>query len=167
MTWVVRTLLTLGLLALVFMLELSSFSMANLAIGLLLGLGVTLLFRQHLTADLDQGPAPSLRRLLHFPGFLLFSLVEIIRGTAKVGAITLGLQPRPRAGIVAVPIGQRTQVGIVASSVVMNLSPGTVLVEVDDARGVMLVHTIDATDPDALRDELERFYQRHQRGVFP
>jgi multisubunit Na+/H+ antiporter MnhE subunit len=31
----------------------------------------------------------------------------------------------------------------------------------------MLFHVIDASDPDAVRDHLDRFYQRYQRRVFP
>ena len=41
------------------------------------------------------------------------------------------------------------------------------LVEVDPARQAMLFHVIDASDPDAVRDQLDRFYQRYQRRVFP
>ena len=31
----------------------------------------------------------------------------------------------------------------------------------------MLFHVIDASDPDAVRAQLDRFYQRYQRRVFP
>jgi multisubunit Na+/H+ antiporter MnhE subunit len=41
------------------------------------------------------------------------------------------------------------------------------LVEVDPARQAMLFHVIDASDPDAVRDQLDRFCQRYQRRVFP
>jgi multisubunit Na+/H+ antiporter MnhE subunit len=41
------------------------------------------------------------------------------------------------------------------------------LVEVDNERQAMLFHVIDASDPDAVRDHLDRFYQRYQRRVFP
>jgi Na+/H+ ion antiporter subunit len=47
------------------------------------------------------------------------------------------------------------------------LSPGSMLVEVDPERQAMLFHVIDAHDPDAVRDHLDRFYQRYQRRVFP
>jgi multisubunit Na+/H+ antiporter MnhE subunit len=41
------------------------------------------------------------------------------------------------------------------------------LVEVDRERQVMLFHFIDVADPDAVRDQLDRFYRRYQRRVFP
>jgi multisubunit Na+/H+ antiporter MnhE subunit len=47
------------------------------------------------------------------------------------------------------------------------LSPGSVLVDIDWQRRDMLLHVIDASDPDAVRADLERFYDRYQRRVFP
>ncbi|MDP9369920.1 MAG: hypothetical protein M3Q03_16890 [Chloroflexota bacterium] len=32
---------------------------------------------------------------------------------------------------------------------------------------MLLIHVLDATDPDAVRAEHERFYRRFQRHVFP
>jgi multisubunit Na+/H+ antiporter MnhE subunit len=47
------------------------------------------------------------------------------------------------------------------------LSPGTFLVDVDEEDRTMLVHVLDASDPDAVRAEFEAFYRRYQRRVFP
>jgi multisubunit Na+/H+ antiporter MnhE subunit len=52
-------------------------------------------------------------------------------------------------------------------AVITGLAPGTFFVDVDRERGVVLIHVIDAGDPEAFRREQEDFYRRYQRGVFP
>ena len=48
-----------------------------------------------------------------------------------------------------------------------SLSPDTIVVEIDEKRGRMLLHVIDATDPaEVVAAQLES-YQRIQRRVFP
>ncbi|MGI9252635.1 MAG: Na+/H+ antiporter subunit E, partial [Thermomicrobiales bacterium] len=71
------------------------------------------------------------------------------------------------AGIVRVPYGDRTPQGVVVSGIVMTLAPGTVLVDLDDERQEMIVHAIDASNPDQIIDDLQTFYERRQRKVFP
>jgi multisubunit Na+/H+ antiporter MnhE subunit len=46
-------------------------------------------------------------------------------------------------------------------------SPGSVLLDIDSERRVMIFHAIDASDPDGFREEMSRFYRRFQRGAVP
>jgi len=79
--------------------------------------------------------------------------------------VTLGARSQARPGIVAVPVGERTPRGVAVSALCATLSPGEVLVDVDEER--VLYHVINASDPDAIRERHERFYRRYQRRVFP
>jgi multisubunit Na+/H+ antiporter MnhE subunit len=56
---------------------------------------------------------------------------------------------------------------VAVSALVTTLSPGSFLVDVDWTEGTMLIHVIEASDPDRVRADLETFYQRYQRRVFP
>ena len=47
------------------------------------------------------------------------------------------------------------------------LTPDTVVVELDEERGQMLLHVIDARDPDAVRAEQLRSYQRRSAACSP
>ena len=108
-----------------------------------------------------------LGRLVAFPVYAGVVIWDIIQGTWTVAAHSVGLKKLQSPGIVAVPIGERTPVGVAVSSLATTLSPGTFLVEVDWEREVMLIHAIEAEDPDAVRDSLEYMYQRYQKRVFP
>ena len=58
--------------------------------------------------------------------------------------------PHP-PGLVTVPIPASTPPSAAAWGVRVGLTPDTVVVELDEERGEMLLHVIDARDPDAVR----------------
>ena len=61
---------------------------------------------------------------------------------------------------------QRTPLGIAVNSLVIALPPGSFMVDVDYEKQVMLIHVLDASDPDAVREGFQEFYRRYQRHVF-
>jgi len=112
-------------------------------------------------------PATELaRRLLAFVPYVLRVLADAAAGTWDVALIVLGLRPDRTAGIVELPVGERSPAGIVAFTVATTLTPGELLVDIDHERGVILLHVIDADDPDGVRSRHERGWER-QRRVFP
>ncbi len=111
-------------------------------------------------------PTPRLlRRVVAFAPFAGIVLRDVLTGTWQVALIVLHLRPLGTPGMVTVPVGERTSTGVAVSALVSGLSPGTVFIAANDS--VMLFHIIDATDPDAVREIHEYFYQRYQKKVFP
>jgi multicomponent Na+:H+ antiporter subunit E len=157
------------LLAGVYVLTLSSLDSLDLAAGVVLGAGVLLVFRRLLFSDegAPLGAAELAGRLVRFPMFALVVIWEITIGTWRVTQAVTGLRPVRQPGIVAVPIGERTRSGLATTALAITLSPGELLVDIDEQRQLMLIHVLDADDPDAIRARYERFYERWQKGVFP
>ena len=150
----------------VYLLSLGSLDPLDAAEGFLLAAALSLGLRGRL--ERPRGADPSLAgRVAAFPLLVGGELVDVLRGTWDVGLRVLGLRPVECPGIVLVPIGERTELGVAVTGLLAGLSPGSMLVEVDSRRQAMLFHVIDASDPDAVRDHLDRFYQRYQRRVFP
>ena len=171
-----RFLIAIPLLVLVYALTLASFAPWDLAIGAVFGTVVLAIFRPFLFAEMTDGEnvatdrrggPPLLDRIVAVVPFAGAILRDIVRGTWTMALIVLHLRPLAHPGIVAIPIGDRTPLGVVVFGLAIGLSPGTVLVDVDWSAGVMLIHVIDAGDPDAVRAEMERFYRRWQRPVAP
>jgi len=154
------------LLTAVYLLSLGSVDPRDAAEGLVLATALSLGLRGRL--ERPQGAGPSLAaRVAAFPLLVAGLLTDVLRGTWDVGLRVLDLRPVECPGIVLVPIGERTELGVAVTGLLAGLSPGSMLVEVDSERQAMLFHVIDASDPDAVRDHLDRFYQRYQRRVFP
>lgn len=161
---VIRPLPLLGLVA-VYALTLGSFQPGDLAIGAAVGVAVLALTRRFLASA--PGTAPmTLRRLSHLPAFASAVLREIAAGTWMVTTVVLGIRDVV-PGIVAVPVGDRSETGVAVTALAINLSPGELLVDVDWSRALMYVHVLDADDPDDVRSRYAAFYDRYQRPLFP
>lgn len=162
-----RFLLSLIALVLVYLLVLASDEPWDVAFGVLLGAAL-LVAARGFVFDGHPGPVEGLgRRLIGVVPFVLATIWDIARGTWAVTLVVLHLRPLRHPGIVTVPFGERTPLGVAITSLLATLSPGAYLVDVDDEERVILLHVLDASDPDAVRAELQQFYRRFQRHVFP
>jgi multicomponent Na+:H+ antiporter subunit E len=170
---VTRYLTAILVLTLVYALALASFHPWDLLFGA--GLSAALLFTcRRFVFDADgTAPRPAdprltlLGRVVAFVPFAAVVFRNILVGNVEVTLVTLGLRPLLRPGIVAVPVGDRTPTGVAVWAVVTGLPPGSYFVDVDRERGVVLIHVLDARDPEAYREEQEDFYRRYQSKVFP
>lgn len=154
-------------LAAVYALTLASADPVDLATGVLLGAVLATVLRARLRLEPEGARVRPASRVARFPLFAAAVLAEAAGGTWDVALRVLGLRDVDRPGVVRVPIGDRSERGVAVSALAATLSPGSVLIDVDWARGDMLMHVIDASDPDAVRDRMQRFYDRYQRRVFP
>lgn len=152
------------LLALVYALAVGSLHPLDLATGAVVGFAA-LRGLGRATGSVPFGEW--MRRAAAFPHFALVVARGVVAGTVQVALIVVGLRPAPRSGIVEVPMEERTETGVAVAALALTLSPGEVLVAVDWEGRRMLIHTIDATDPDELRARHSHLYQRFQRRVFP
>jgi len=160
-------LLVVALLAAVYLLTLGSADPLDLAFGLVLAAALTVGLRGRLRPPQGRSVPPLPVRVAILPLLAGAVLLEVAKGTWDVGLLVLGLRPLEGPGIVLVPIGERSELGVAVTGLLVGLSPGSMLLEVDERRRLMLFHVIDARDPDAVRAQIDRLYQRWQRRVFP
>ena len=161
-----RLVLPLVLLTLVYALVLGSFYPADLALGAILS-GVLLCVLHPFVLPGGTGSRGVFGRVVAFFPFAAAVARDVAVGTWEVTLVTLHARPLGRSGIVAIPVGERSELGVAVSALVATLSPGEVLVDLDRERSVMLIHVIDAADPEEIRRRHEDFYRRYQRRVFP
>lgn len=159
-----RPLPVLGLAA-VYVLMVASVAPLDVATAVVVGIATMAYLRRFV----DRGPRVppvTLSRLAHLPAFAWAVLREVAAGTWLVVNVVLGRRDLV-PGIIAVPIGERSQTGVAVTALAITISPGEVLVDVDEEARLMFVHILDATDPDANRANYQAFYDRYQRRVFP
>ncbi len=105
--------------------------------------------------------------MLAFWPFVGAVLVQITQGTWRMILVSLHLKPNIRPGLVTVPFEARTKTGVAVSTLVNTLSPGSVLLDIDWEHRLMRFHYINSSDPVKLRQNMQTFYQKYQRKVFP
>lgn len=86
---------------------------------------------------------------------------EIIKANIVVAKIVLSPKIDIKPGIIRVPIRTKTNIGITGIANTITLTPGTLTVDISDDESALFVHSIDATDPqgvrDSIRDDLEKY----------
>lgn len=162
-----RLLLSAVGLGVLYVLTLASSAPVDLAIGMLLGLVLAALLGRRMRPTPEHVALSPPARILWFGVFAGAVLADVLQGAWDVTLRVVHLRPVERPGVVRIPIGQRSERGIAVSALTTTLSPGSVLIDIDRERGDLLLHVIDASDPDAVRERLQRFYDRYQRRVFP
>lgn len=155
------------LLVSVYALTLASLHPLDLLAGGVIAAALLVALRRFLFSGGPLTPPSVLKRIVSFPGFVFAVAREVARGTWLVTLVVIGRKPLARPGIVAVPVGERTPSGVAATALAVTLSPGEVFVDLDWERQVLLLHVLDATDPEAVRRHHAAFYDRYQRLVFP
>ena len=155
--------LRLILLSVVWLLTIGELSAGDLLIAIVVSASLLLLLGYRGTG---QSAPVLLGRILAFWPFLLVGLREVIVATWDVALTVLGYRPA-HPDYVEVPIGERTPVGIVVTTWLTTLIPGSVLIDVEPERDVMIFHVFDASDPQAFVANLDHIYERYQRRVFP
>lgn len=157
-------------LTLVYTLALASFHLWDLLIGAVLSATLLFAFGRFVfgasARGVGQGLSP-LGRIVAFVPFAAAVARETLAGAWRVFLVTLHLREPANPGIVTVPLEERTPTGVAVSAFLAGFSPGTLLVKVDEEERVMLIHAIDAADPDAVREARQEFYRRYQKKVFP
>jgi multisubunit Na+/H+ antiporter MnhE subunit len=151
----------------VYLMTLASINRWDVLLGALLGTGLLFSFRHFLFSGESLPPPTLLRRMVMFIPYAGVVVADIIAGTWQVALVVLHIRPLSHPGIVAVPIGERSSLGVAVTGMASTLSPGSFLVDVEWEQGVMLFHVLDASDADAVRQGYQRLYERFQRHVFP
>jgi multisubunit Na+/H+ antiporter MnhE subunit len=89
--------------------------------------------------------------------------VDIVRGTVDVARAVLAPVPRTAPGTVEIPLPETSAAGVTVLALALTLSPGSVLVDVARRRRVMLMHVLDARDPERVRARFVEFDRRWRR----
>ncbi len=156
------------LLAGIYMMTLASYHPLDLLFGVVASVAALYAYRGFVFGGAEGRPdqlPELLGRCVAFFPFVVAVVWDVLKGTWEVALVVLHLRPLVRPGIVKVPFGERTPTGVAVTALVTTLSPGAILVETNDE--FMLLHVIDASDPEAVRKDREDFYQRYQKKVFP
>ena len=126
-----------------------NFNPPNLLIGFILGYGALFIIRRALE------PSDYFVKVRQVIKFGLFFLWELLRANLRVAfdVLTPGFHMQPR--VIGIPLDARTDAEIMALTYFINLTPGSVVLDISSDRSVMFVHVMYAPDADAMRQEIK------------
>ena len=139
--------LTITVLVAVWCLLWGSFSWANIIGGLVIAVIVLTAFPL---------PPVTFAGRVHLPGLVRFVtrfLRDLVVSSVQVAALAFRFGHAPRSAIIAVPLRVRSDLNLTLTAVALCLVPGSLVIEVDRAAGVLYVHALGVRDA----QEVERF----------
>ena len=138
-------LLRAAALTAVYLLVLTSLHPADVVVGAVLGLAVAGKLRPRHAAA---APAPAVSPW-GAAAMLAQTAAELVLGSWRTARFCLGAPSAP--GLVEIPRADRSRVEVAVWGVLTGEAPDEVVVDVDEERDVLIVHLLDAADPDAVR----------------
>jgi multicomponent Na+:H+ antiporter subunit E len=136
-------------------------TLANLLVGY--GIGYVLL------ALLAKGgvlPSTLTSRTVHAVGLAAFFTWELVLANVRVALDVI----RPRTGIrpavVAIPLDVTSDGEILLLSMLINITPGSVTIDLSDDRRTLYVHVMHMNSPEASRRDIKEGFERRVKRLF-
>ena len=157
--WIPYPLLA-AVLLLMWLLLTQSFSPAQLVLGALVAILAT-----HAMAALrpERPRARAPLAALRLAGLVA---ADIVRSNIAVAALVLFPRHARVARIVRLPLELRNRHGLAVLALIITATPGTIWVELDRARGILLVHVLDLVDEEQWIRQLKRRYEALLLEIF-
>ncbi|MBY6134978.1 Na+/H+ antiporter subunit E [Nocardioides marinus] len=153
-------LLTL-LLTVTWLLLVNGWSLNSLLFGLGLGIMIPFLTQAYWPNR------PRLSRPLKVIEYVLVVLADIVQANIIVARIVL-FKPNAerRPNWITIPLDLKTPEAITALAGTITMTPGTLSADVSDEGHTLLVHCLDAPNPEAVRAEIKERYEHRLREIF-
>lgn len=150
--------LSLMLLA-IWLLLVNRISVGHLLLGTVLGWAIPLYTARFWPDDVRVRRPMVLLRLL---GVVLF---DILVANIAVARLVLGSPARIQPAFVEMPLSLHSEVGISLLASTVSLTPGTVSAYLSADRTRLLIHSLHATDPDAVIATIRQRYEAPLKEV--
>lgn len=98
-----------------------------------------------------------------FVGMIAVTASDMVTGSVRVARFCLGGTARP--GFVEIPREGRSEDAVALWGLLTGEAPDEYPVAIDTDPDVLVVHVLDAHDPDAVRDRHRRMHERWQQHV--
>lgn len=149
-----------GFLLLAWLLLQRSLAPATLLAGVLVALGLGWAFGKL------RPPAARIRNVPLLVRLLLRVMGDIVRSNLAVARLVLRPGGQVRSGFVSVPLELTDPYGLAALACIITSTPGTIWVDHDSTRRVLLIHVLDLVDEAAWIGNIKRRYERPLLEIF-
>jgi multicomponent K+:H+ antiporter subunit E len=110
---------------------------------------------------------PVVRNIPAFAFYCLLVIWDVIVANIEVAKIILFYpNSRIKSAFIPVPITLKSPEAITMLAGTITMTPGTVTADMSACGRVLLIHSLHAPDPDAIRDEILNRYEARLKRIF-
>jgi multisubunit Na+/H+ antiporter MnhE subunit len=135
----------------------------NVVVGTLIALGVSALLPGRYEAAFSWKRIPAF--LWAMVRYVFVVLWDILKGGVATARIVLSFKMPLKTGIIAIPSGSKTELGTALSAHAITLSPGELVVEMDE-EGNMYTHCLDVDKSEVYVAEAQALRRNLLRDIF-
>jgi multicomponent Na+:H+ antiporter subunit E len=139
-----------------------SFTLESLIVGMIIGRVVLVIL-----AKGGVLPRREVRRLERALSLLAYLLWQIVLANFRLTKDVLSVQHRMRPGVIRLPLSVTTDGEILLLSAMINITPGSVALDVSDDRQSMYVHVMNITTIEAAKNEIKSGFERRILDLRP
>lgn len=152
--------MTLLLIA-VWLLLVNRLALGSLVMAALLGTAIPLLTSAYWPAR------PRLKSPLRLGAYVLLVMWDIVLANIQVAAIVL-FKPsdKIKSAWITVPLDLTSPEAITLLAGTITMTPGTITADFSADGRALLIHSLHAPDPDAIRDEIKHRYEDRLKRIF-
>ena len=152
--------LTLTLI-LTWMLLVNGTKLGSLVMAIILGMVIPLLTAPYWPNR------PKLRDPLGMVAYIAIVLYDIVKSNFIVARIVLFMpNDKIQSAWITIPLDLRTPEAITVLAGSITMTPGTLTADMSACGRVLLIHSLHAPDPDAIRDEIKTRYEARLKRIF-
>ena len=110
---------------------------------------------------------PKIKNLPAFAAYCLLVMWDIVVANIQVAKIILFMpNDKIKSAWIPVPITLKTPEAITMLAGTITMTPGTVTADMSSCGRVLLIHSLHAPDPDAIRDDILSRYEARLKRIF-
>lgn len=132
-----------------------NFTLGSLVTGAFLGRLVLLVLAKGRV--LPHGEIGVMERFVMLVGYLLW---QIVIANFRIARDVLSIEQKIRPGIIRVPLDITTDGEILLLAAMINITPGSVALDISPDRKVMCVHVMNIRTPEEARQEIKNGFER-------
>ena len=148
-------------LTVTWLLLVNGWSLNSLVFGFMLGVLIPFLTQPYWP---QQSKMKHPGKILAYVGVVLYDIVVANVIVAKIVLFKSNAKRHP--AWVTIPLDLRTPEAITLLAGTITMTPGTVSADLSAEGHALLVHCLDAPDPDAVRDEIKERYESRLKEIF-
>ena len=110
---------------------------------------------------------PHLARPIALLGYIGIVVYDVILSSIAVAKVILFMpQDQIKTALITVPIDLPTPEAITLLAGTITMTPGTLTADIAEDGRSLLIHSLHAPDPDAVRDEIKSRYEARLKRIF-
>jgi multicomponent K+:H+ antiporter subunit E len=109
---------------------------------------------------------PRVRMTMAIPRLLGTAIWDVIRSNVAVAGIILLRRTQPNSGFVHIPLDTSNHYCLAGLACIITATPGTLWVEHDSRRNVLLLHVLDLVDEEYWVEFIKHRYERLLMEIF-